>query len=673
MLCLLAWAPTACWGAPSAAKPAVPDKTSVAAKTCLEKGIALYKGGKLTEATTLLKAALLLTPGNVAPLYWLGRCYLGEKQYAEAEASFKTVLAKNPNSAETLYWIGQVCEARKQFQEALLWYGRALEADAKHKASATAMAGVKELMESSETPLLRKLKAKEEVVIAALGDSITFGIGVPDAQQNAFPALFARGLKERYANPNITLYNCGDPGSPAFFALSYLDSHVVSRQPDLVIIQLGGNDSRMNTPLPDFRAALAEIIAKIRQESKADIILAVPPMLESGRDMQIIQALKEEGQKSKLVVADFNTTLNRAEHDFRGLFPWEGHPNEYSHVLMAQELDRAFRDLVGSKEMVEVAIEETVETWLPGQKVMVHVDLQNRSAVQQQGACTLWVDDKSTEQAFVLLPMDRSTAMFTFELPQNPASGRTDTHRLWAAAKTSVDTVYDVKWIARAPTIPCSGSKGEPQAVEGPVEGNASLRRILLGETAIVSGRQEWEGEEDLSARCDVGCSGDNLRISIDVKDQKIIPGRNGRAWENDSVEIYFDLRTGANQAKPFFDKNVFILYVIPAAGPEETPTWNVLEGPPAALEGMKVESHPCEGGYGIDLKIPLESLKKVVGDLGGCIGFDVSVNDADFPGKRETQMTWAGTTDNYLNPRYFGALNFAPEANEKALRLSLH
>src|SRR5262245_27864341 len=80
-------------------------------------------------------------------------------------------------------------------------------------------------------------------VILAIGDSMTAGYGV--ASELSYPAQLEKQLKNRGYNYRVV--NQGVTGSTTSQALSRLN-RALGLQPDIVIIQLGGNDVSQGIP-----------------------------------------------------------------------------------------------------------------------------------------------------------------------------------------------------------------------------------------------------------------------------------------------------------------------------------------------------------------------------------------------------------------------------------------
>lgn len=81
------------------------------------------------------------------------------------------------------------------------------------------------------------------------GDSITFGIGVDDAE--SFPAQL-EDLAKASGQSNVEVWNAGVPGYAMLDHLGDLQRRLLGLKPDLVILQLSRNDSAVPMPLSDL-------------------------------------------------------------------------------------------------------------------------------------------------------------------------------------------------------------------------------------------------------------------------------------------------------------------------------------------------------------------------------------------------------------------------------------
>lgn len=87
--------------------------------------------------------------------------------------------------------------------------------------------------------LLKASLVQAKPVILSLGDSLTFGLGVPT--EKAWPALLENKLKSD-GFPQARVINAGSSGATTAFGISALKFQLKRHKPDLVIYALGAND-----------------------------------------------------------------------------------------------------------------------------------------------------------------------------------------------------------------------------------------------------------------------------------------------------------------------------------------------------------------------------------------------------------------------------------------------
>jgi acyl-CoA thioesterase I len=110
------------------------------------------------------------------------------------------------------------------------------------------------------TPLDSALAAGPPVKIVALGDSLTAGFGLPQAA--GFPARLEAALRAKGIAVDIA--NAGVSGDTAAGGLARLDWSVPEGT-DAVILELGANDALRGLDPQGTRAALDEILRRLKQ------------------------------------------------------------------------------------------------------------------------------------------------------------------------------------------------------------------------------------------------------------------------------------------------------------------------------------------------------------------------------------------------------------------------
>lgn len=122
------------------------------------------------------------------------------------------------------------------------------------------------------------------ILIVAFGDSVTMGATaggslIPD---DVYHQRLKRMLEQRYPSAVFSVINAGIGGECISHGTARLDRDVLRHQPDLVIIGFGLNDVTANRDgHAEFQEKLAAMVARIRRESPADIILLTPNFMNT--------------------------------------------------------------------------------------------------------------------------------------------------------------------------------------------------------------------------------------------------------------------------------------------------------------------------------------------------------------------------------------------------------
>lgn len=119
----------------------------------------------------------------------------------------------------------------------------------------------------------------QSIRMVVLGDSLSAGLGLSAA--DAFPAKLQKALKERGINVEVT--NAGVSGDTASGGRDRLDWSV----PDgtqAVIVELGANDALRGTDPAVTRAALSNILTRLRSRNIAVMLCGMLAPPNYGRD-----------------------------------------------------------------------------------------------------------------------------------------------------------------------------------------------------------------------------------------------------------------------------------------------------------------------------------------------------------------------------------------------------
>ncbi|WP_411842503.1 GDSL-type esterase/lipase family protein [Salinicoccus sp. HZC-1] len=187
------------------------------------------------------------------------------------------------------------------------------------------------------------------IKVAAVGDSITYGLMVNNWSDNAYPHQLAELLGEAYWVENFGANNYAAMKSADF---PYADTeeyrNSLEFNPDIVIIMLGTNDSKINNwqGHEQFREEYSELVdVYIDNEPGTEIYLATPPKAFNEADLpgdinndnidEITQIVKEVAAEKEAELID----INQLTQEKRQWFQLDGiHPNAEGSERIAEEV-----------------------------------------------------------------------------------------------------------------------------------------------------------------------------------------------------------------------------------------------------------------------------------------------------------------------------------------------
>jgi lysophospholipase L1-like esterase len=200
---------------------------------------------------------------------------------------------------------------------------------------------------ASDGALERKIP-DDAVVIASVGDSITYGTLITDRNKNSYPAQLQRMLGDGFfvVNYGVSGRTMLDTADKPYRRHRYFEeSHRI--EPDIVVIMLGTNDTKRKnwTDLESYVEACRAMVESYRSlPSRPCVVLLTPPAafgdsgphrLRYGMDRHLVReighAIRNLGEELRLPVVDiFAATENHREY-----FLADGiHPNrEGAHVI----------------------------------------------------------------------------------------------------------------------------------------------------------------------------------------------------------------------------------------------------------------------------------------------------------------------------------------------------
>jgi hypothetical protein len=174
----------------------------------------------------------------------------------------------------------------------------------------------------------------------------------------------------------------------------------------------------------------------------------------------------------------------------------------------------------------------------------------------------------------------------------------------------------------------------------------------------VVYKPENWSGPDDCSAMAWLDKSDKGITVFVEVTDDKLVADSK-QPWENDAVELYFDLRPKNSRGEDKYDKGVFQLIAVPCFSKTMANRANFYGGgsAPLPVPGVKVQSKVIPKGYIMQIFLPYEGLKSVHYAPGDEFNFDFAVDDNDGDQSKRKQIMWSGTSDNCKGAKWFGRM----------------
>lgn len=168
--------------------------------------------------------------------------------------------------------------------------------------------------------------------IIVLGDSIASGYGV--AESEAFPNVLSRQLGVPILNQSVS-------GDTTAMGLNRLQQDVISQNPWLVIVELGGNDYLRRIPPAETEQNLREIVTQIKQQQAIVVLLGINVGVVNDSFKQMFERVAKETQ-AYLIPQVLSGILDNPKHRQDDLI----HPNAVGQEKLASRVAQDLRPLL---------------------------------------------------------------------------------------------------------------------------------------------------------------------------------------------------------------------------------------------------------------------------------------------------------------------------------------
>jgi len=180
-------------------------------------------------------------------------------------------------------------------------------------------------------------------LVVFLGDSITAGLHLEPG--DAFPAVLQRELAA--AGHPFRLVNAGVSGDTSAGGLRRLD-WVLAQHPDVLVLELGGNDGLRGQPAAEIGARLRELVERTQAAGVRVLLLGVrlPPSLGADYVREFEAQYAHIAAERDCAYVPF---FMEGAGGVRGMMQDDGiHPNRAGHERVAQNLATPLTELLQS-------------------------------------------------------------------------------------------------------------------------------------------------------------------------------------------------------------------------------------------------------------------------------------------------------------------------------------
>ncbi|MCL1475717.1 GDSL-type esterase/lipase family protein [Argonema antarcticum] len=175
-----------------------------------------------------------------------------------------------------------------------------------------------------------KLGAGKQVIV--LGDSIASGYGVGETE--AFPSVLSRQL-------GLPIVNRGVSGDTTAAGLSRLQTDVITAEPWLVIVELGGNDFLQKVPKAQTEQNLRQIVTIIQDKGGIVVLLGINIGLTKDTYQEIYDRIAKDTH-SYLISQIFKGILDDSRYRQDDVI----HPNPAGHEILATRIAKDLQPLL---------------------------------------------------------------------------------------------------------------------------------------------------------------------------------------------------------------------------------------------------------------------------------------------------------------------------------------
>ncbi len=185
--------------------------------------------------------------------------------------------------------------------------------------------------------VMAKARRGEEICVAAIGGSITAGGLQTKDPKNRYVARVAAWFTQAFPQAKVRYVNAGIGGTNSLYGAMRVQRDVLSKQPDLVIVEYAVND---NHPVPMFWASYEGVLRQILRAPQQPAVVQLFFMQRQGQNAQETQHML--GRHYDLPMVSYRDAwwpeLYSGRAQWETMYADVVHPNDTGHILASELL-----------------------------------------------------------------------------------------------------------------------------------------------------------------------------------------------------------------------------------------------------------------------------------------------------------------------------------------------
>ena len=234
--------------------------------------------------------------------------------------------------------------------------------------------------------VLKKARSGEEITIAYIGGSITYGMTVaPNEPEKCWAYLTYKWLEEQFPEAKINYVNAGISGTPSILGNIRLERDVLAYDPDIVFVEFAVNDGTAN----DYKNSYESLVRTLLTQDKDIAVALFFTIIKSGHTCQPHMSRIGDNYNLPMISEPNSLWVEMQE----GRMVWEdysddeSHPNEYGHTIAADFIKNYFKQVIEQMDenVGEVSKELPAPVFSDRYQNMHYIDSEKLEGVELNG------------------------------------------------------------------------------------------------------------------------------------------------------------------------------------------------------------------------------------------------------------------------------------------------